>query len=50
MIYLSIEGLDLSVGEIIQIRTNNNDYEFKVIDERKDSLNRTIHDLIEVQS
>lgn len=49
MISISIEGLDLTKGTIIQIKTNNGDYDFKVIDERKDSLNRTIYDLIEVK-
>ncbi len=50
MNHITIEGIQLSIGEVITIETKNGINQYQVTNTYSDSLNRNVYELIEVTS
>jgi len=48
--HISIQGIQLSIGEIISIEVNDEKHDFEVVEIIQDQLNRITYDLVEVSS
>jgi hypothetical protein len=48
--HISIQGIQLAIGEIISIEVNHEKHDFEVVEIIQDQLNRIIYDLVEVSS